>query len=247
MSLSLSVRNSNDRNRLAGSDILFAIILHLLVIIAALIVNWWQMSHEPEPLKRIEVRMISAAELKKMQQPPKPAARPEPAPKPIKKATEPTPKPSLKPATKTPAKPAEKHDDFDPFAPVQSSSDRTEPTNARTGGGDLATLMGKQLSTQEIDVYIARMREAVERKWKVPAGIDRNITDPVVEMILHPGGTIASVRIMKSSGHAALDRTLEAAIRAAAPFDFLPQRQFEAFRVNTITFRPLKGDEIFAD
>jgi len=221
---------------------LFAMVLHLVVIILAVIINWWQSSHEPEPLKRIEVRMISGEELKKMQQPPRPAARPKAKPKPAAEA-----KPALKPAPKTAAKPAEEPDDFDPFAPMESSSDRSEPTSQPASGGDLATMMGKQLSAQEIEVYIALMRKAVESKWKVPAGIDDEITDPVVEVVLRPGGQVVSVRIIESSGHPPLDRTLEAAIRAAAPFDFLPSSQFEAFRVNTITFRPLKSGTAFPE
>lgn len=241
MSLSLSVNSKPDRNTLATSDMLFAVVLHLLVIIIAVAINSWQSAHEPEPMKRIEVRMISAAELKKMQTPPKPVTKPKPKPR-----VKPAAKPVMKPSQKAVAKPAE-DENFDPFAPMASSTDRTEPTTQPASGGDLATIMGKQLSAQEIEVYIALMRQAVESRWKVPAGIDSDITDPVVEVVLRPGGSVVSVKILQSSGHAPLDRTLEAAIQAAAPFDFLPSNQFEAFRVNTITFRPIKDSQSFPD
>jgi len=225
LSLNLTAK-PDDWNTLQKADFLFAAAVHLLVIVLIVIVSWWQSMSEPEPLNRIEVQMISAKELTKLQ---KTAAREKQVSK--KKST---PAPKLDGSRKKP-KPAEEA--FDPFAPAQSESDITTPQESSRA--DMADIMGKQLSRQEIDSYIAMMQQAVQRRWKVPAGVDSDTPDPLVEMVLNRDGSVASVRIVESSGNTALDQTLISAIYAAAPFQ-IPAQQFEVFRVNQIRFRPLK-------
>ncbi len=235
MSQSHSARKGLHRNDLKGLDVLFAIVLHLLVVAVIATLAWWQSRHEPEPMKRIEVRMISAQQLAEMQhkKPAHPKTAPRPKKKPMPKAT-PTPK-----AKSTPkSKPATSEQPFDPFAPVESSSDRTDAPDTAPNR-DLATIMERQLSTQELERYIAMMQDAVQRHWKVPAGVSESTPDPLVEVELHPDGRVARITIIESSGNDALDRTLVAAIRAAAPFQ-IPRQQFEAFRINRIRFHPLK-------
>ncbi len=226
MSLNLSV-NQADRASLQLADFLFAAAVHLLVIILIMIVSWWQSLSTPEPLKRIEVQMISAKELKNMQIAEKMRSIQK------KRAAQPKPKPAVKPKQKK----SSAEDTFDPFAPMASESDVTTPKSSTNN--DLADIMGKQLSQKELDRYIAMMQKAVQDHWKVPAGVDSSIPDPLVEMILNRNGTVASARIVESSGNSALDQTLITAIYAAAPFQ-VPDKQFEAFRTNQVRFRPLK-------
>lgn len=213
-----------DPASLNRTDVVFALVLHLLVIGIIVGLAYWQGRHTPEPLKRVEVMMISAKELAKLEHPrhasPKNAAKPEKQ----------KPEPSLSPAK---GKPAES---FDPFAPVESTTDVKE--SSKTSRPDLADIAGKQLSQQEMDRYIAMIEAAVQRNWKVPASVDY-ARDPLVELRLQPDGSVTSVRILESSGNAALDASLIRAIQAAAPFT-LPQQQFEAFRINTMRFHPLK-------
>ncbi|MCF7822004.1 MAG: hypothetical protein K9M17_06140, partial [Mariprofundaceae bacterium] len=100
------------QNTLKTADFLFAAAVHAAVILLITILAWWQSASKPEPLNRIEVMMISGAELARLQKPaPKPAVKP-------KKAA-PKAKPVLKfdprPAKKTPVKAVE--DNYDPFAP----------------------------------------------------------------------------------------------------------------------------------
>jgi len=176
--------------------------------------------------------MISGADLAKLQ---KKSSKPVVKRKKVKPKAKPVLKFDPKPAKKAQVKEVE--DDFDPFAPMASESDITTPKQAARN--DMADIMGKQLSKKELDAYIAMMMKAVERKWKVPAGVDASTPDPLVEMVLRHNGSVVSARIVESSGNAALDQTLINAIHAAAPFK-LPQQQFEAFRINQIRFRPLK-------
>jgi len=229
LSLNRAVKSA-DQNALTAADFIFAGVVHLLVIILAVILSWWQSTSEPKPLKHIEVEMISARELAKMQnqKPIIPQKK-----KKLKPRAKPVPK--LEPQSKKQAKAVE--NDFDPFAPVQSRSDITTPKKALRN--ELLTIMGKQLSEQEVDRYIAMMQQAVQQHWKVSADVDNAILDPLVEMVLNRNGSVASARIIESSGNASLDQTLISAIYAAAPFR-IPKQQFELFRTNRIRFRPLK-------
>jgi len=231
LSLNL-VADSTNQHSLKTADFLFAAVVHIVVIALIVILTWWQSISKPEPLNRIEVMMISGAELAKLQ---KQVRKPVAKPKQKKPEAKPVLKYEPKPEKKTPVKEIE--EDFDPFAPMESQSDITTPKKAARN--DMADIMGKQLSQRELDAYIAMMQQAVQRHWKVPAGVDSSIPDPLVEMVLSRNGSVVSAQIVESSGNSALDQTLINAIHAAAPFK-LPQQQFEAFRINQIRFRPLK-------
>ncbi|RMG90697.1 MAG: TonB family protein [Zetaproteobacteria bacterium] len=267
---------AHDPASLTTGDITVAIVLHILVATILISLNLWYPVHRPEPLKRIEVSMISAADLARMQQAarskpktskakpltsitpapskpkPEPAKRekpaplPSPQPKPQRKAktstkSKPEPKPAPKPKPKSslpvPGSKKRKKQEpaFDPFAPIESKSDVHK--KPKSSSPQLANMISKQLSKQELDRYVAMMQAAVQKHWKVPANmkVERH---PLVEVHLHPDGSIESIRILESSGNPAMDDSLILAIRKAAPFT-LPKAQFEAFRVNRIRFHPL--------
>ncbi len=125
--------------------------------------------------------------------------------------------------------------DYDPFSPMKSDSDK-ELEALDSFQSELPRITEKQLSQKEINRYIGRIQAAVEKQWKIPVAI-YNIKDPLVEMILQPGGQIQLLRILESSGNTTLDTSLIRAIHAAAPFE-IPKEQFEYFRVNRIRFHP---------
>jgi len=266
--------NHNHSADLKSLDLISALLLHIMVFTVIGVLAYWQQQHRPsEPLKRIEVMMISAKDLAKLEQQarnrpkpvkhakpkkikPKPkvvkAPKPKPPvakpvvkikPKPVPKA-KPAPKPKAVPKPepvkkKAPAPAKVKPDEnFDPFAPLASSTDKKVSKKARTSQPELADLVGKQLSASEKERYIGLMQAAVQKHWKVPVST-ANFTDPLVEMTLLPNGNVASIKILESSGNDVLDASLIRAIKAAAPFQ-LPRRQFEFFRVNRIRFHPLK-------
>jgi len=250
--------NSADPAALSKQDLLLAALLHALVFIIVTMLAWWQHKRTVMPMRRIEVTMISARDLVKLQHRARPAPRPKravkrPRPK-VKPVVRPRPKrkprPTARPVTR-PKAPAKVEDDFDPFEPMASSSDRKsaakstthqakQPEQAKLPGLEpkKSESAGRQMSAMEIDRYIARIQAAVQQQWKVPASLG-NVSDPLVEMRLLPTGHIESVNILESSGSAVLDASLIRAIRAAAPF-MLPQKQYEFFHVNRIRFHPLK-------
>ncbi|ATX81937.1 TonB family C-terminal domain-containing protein [Mariprofundus ferrinatatus] len=256
----LSQDSSADLTRL---DLIYAALLHLLVIIVAVVLAYWQNEKQDEPLQRIEVMMISAQQLSEIehmarrkakpvkQEAPKPKAtekpKVDPKKEPVLKLEEkPKPKPKAEPKPEVKAAPAPKAAakkqqlDFDPFAPIASTTDRSAESRnkASTSRPDIANIAGQQLSRNEIERYIALMQAAVQEHWKVPAS-SSEVTDPLVEMELSRTGEVVSVKIMESSGNDMMDASLIRAIQAAAPFQ-LPKEQFEYFRVNQLRFRPLK-------
>jgi len=270
LSQSHAVKDSRHRSAdLTSLDLLFALLLHVLVFTCIGIVIYWQQQHHHEPLKRIEVMMISAQQLAKLEQQSrrkakqvkhkqvkvqskpkvkkqpkrkKPVVKPKPKPKPKKPAIKTKPAPEPRPVKKAVAKKHAKArvaDDFDPFAPLASTTDRSVSSKkASTSRPELANLMGKQLSSSEKERYIALMQAAVQEHWKLAVSTGK-FTDPLVEMQLLPSGAVASVKILESSGNEALDASLIRAIKAAAPFE-LPRQQFEFFRINRIRFHPIK-------
>lgn len=251
---------------LKSLDLLYAVLLHVLILIIIAVVAFSQQQPKDEPLKRIEVMMINAKDLAKLERQAqavhkKPAikhkkakqkAKPKPkvkkqkakikklVPKKIKKETAKKTKPRTKPKSKAkPKKTAVIDDNFDPFAPVTSNTDvKSVPKKASTSRPELANLAGKQLSQSEKEHYIALMQAAVQRNWKVSASASK-FSDPWVEVKLSPDGAVVAVRILESSGNQALDASLIRAIKAAAPFE-LPRQQFEFFRLNRIRFHLLK-------
>jgi len=266
---SCTMRAKGQSSDLQSLDLLYAVLLHGVIIIMIAVLAFWSQEHKSEPLKHIEVMMISAQALAKLEQqahhktalkrPPvrhkkvkpkqlkaKQIKATQPRKKPVVKIKSPKHKPVIKtkPVKKTAVKSKPKavakvDDNFDPFAPVSSSSDvKSPPRKASTTHPELANLAGKQLSRSEKEHYIALMQAAVQQHWKIAASAG-NFVDPLVAMKLLPSGEIASVRILESSGNASLDASLIRAIKAAAPFT-LPRQQFEFFRTNRLRFHPLK-------
>ncbi|MDQ6988019.1 MAG: TonB family protein [Mariprofundaceae bacterium] len=248
MSQSLAAKRNaiNDAEQDGASlqtlDILFAVCMHVLIVAAVLILSLWHKPVEFHP-QSIQVSIISAQQLKKMQHRAHPPAKAHKKKRVIKPKIRPKPKTKAKKPVLKLAKPKAKaktrrkvDPNFDPFKPMASSSDVKSSTIRKNSNA--AEIFSGQLSKQEINRYIALIQDAVQRHWKV-AAVGRDVRDPLVEMILNPGGSVLSVRVIESSGNVALDASLIRAIQAASPFQ-VPVKQFELFRNNRIRFRPLR-------
>ncbi|MDX8390329.1 MAG: cell envelope integrity protein TolA [Mariprofundaceae bacterium] len=230
---------------ITAGDLLFALLIHILIISLLVVINFWSPRIAPKTIKTIQVQLISSAELKKTPSKPKKVIRtqkvkqkPKKVMKKIKK------KPVLKLQKKKVVKkiapkkkPKKIIDDFDPFQPLASVSDRKAVTHKKTSPNQTEVLQ-RQLSQQELDHYIAMIQRQVQEQWRVPSESDIS-NDPVVNLELNRDGSVRNVIITLSSGSANLDLSLLRAIRAAAPFT-LPDKQFEVFRHNTIRFHPIR-------
>jgi len=234
---------------LSALDITVSAAFHLLILAVILAFGLWHWQTQKFHPASVKVRLISAQQFERLQHRahhPTPSGKkrhkPEIKPKPVVK---PKPKPALrlkpKPVLKhkTKLKPKSRvEDNFNPFKPMESSTDVESAPKTSPKAAQVAQVFQGQLSKQEINHYIARIQAAVQSHWKVP-NIGKDVRNPLVEMVLNPDGSVRKVRILESSGSAALDASLIRAIEAASPFQ-VPREQFELFRNNKIRFHPLR-------
>lgn len=149
---------------------------------------------------------------------PPPPPEPEPKPEPVAKPEPPQPKPAAKraPAPKKPARQASA------AAPAQRA--------AGSGGGAMAGDQGQaaaatlsQSRVKDLKAsWGAAIRARIERRKAYPkaaAGAKGKVT---VRLAVARGGTLASVSVVKSSGHPALDGAALEAVRAAGRFPAAP-------------------------
>ena len=89
-----------------------------------------------------------------------------------------------------------------------------------------------------IDEYGLYIKEKVQRSWIRPAGGGASLSC-VVNVRLIPGGEVVDVKIVRSSGNAAFDRSVEAAVFRASPLPVPPDPEvMEKFRSITFEFNP---------
>lgn len=93
---------------------------------------------------------------------------------------------------------------------------------------------------REIDKYMDGIRTRVKRFVLVPPSVQGN-PEADFSVTLLPGGEVLDVRLNKSSGNAAYDAAIEAAIRKAQPYTVPTGDQFQQyFRRFTMAFRPVQ-------
>lgn len=86
--------------------------------------------------------------------------------------------------------------------------------------------------------YTAYIKDKVSRNWLKPPGIPEGLSC-TVRVILIPGGDVANVDIIKSSGNPVFDRSVEAAVFKAAPMPLPPDSGlFNYFRDLRFIFTP---------
>lgn len=95
-------------------------------------------------------------------------------------------------------------------------------------------------SKREIDKYMDGIRTKVKRLVLVPPSVQGN-PEADFTVTLLPGGEVLDVRLNKSSGNAAYDAAIEAAIRKGQPYTVPTGDQFQQyFRRFTMAFRPVQ-------
>lgn len=90
-----------------------------------------------------------------------------------------------------------------------------------------------------VDQYVLAIKDRVQRNWIQPPGSRAGLSC-VVKVRLIPGGGVASVQIVQSSGDVAFDDSVEKAVYRADPLPLPPPEQglFERFRELTFRFAP---------
>lgn len=223
--------------------------LHLLLL--AILLLRWQPSSEMRTIEArldqprvINATLIDAASLK-----PKKAPKPAPA-KPAKKkpkATKPTPV-KAKPKA-APAKPAPTVTQVAKPKPKPAPEPRISPEElAAISRRELAAAVDAEPSVpvavtaeQMSASYAGLIRSTVVNYWSRPPSA-RNGMEALLGIQLIPTGEIISVRVLRSSGSTAFDRSALNAVEKAGSFpelQSLPSREFEqTFRRFQLLFRP---------
>ncbi len=101
----------------------------------------------------------------------------------------------------------------------QQAANRQAASRAGTGGA--GSVAGSALTA----AYGARVRALIERQKSYPeAAQDRGQTGrTTIALVISRDGRVASVAVVKGSGHAVLDAATLAAVRRAQPFPALPE------------------------
>jgi len=93
-------------------------------------------------------------------------------------------------------------------------------------------------AASEMDRYRAIIRQKVERSWSRPGGSTAGM-QCVVRVRVVPGGEVLGARVVKSSGNALFDRSVENAVFKASPLPLPTDAEiFEYFREIEFVFSP---------
>jgi colicin import membrane protein len=178
-------------------------------------------------------------------EPPAPVAKPEPKPAPpppkpdiaVKEKEKPKPEPKPLPPPKAEPKPR-----VDPFQEQlkRETEQLTQRKQADSAAQELTQLKAAQASAarnKAIADYLGKIRGKIRGNIVVPPEIKGN-PEAVFDVTQLPSGEIVTVRLKRSSGHAALDAAIERAILKSNP---LPKpEQADLFsRSLELRFRPL--------
>jgi len=89
-----------------------------------------------------------------------------------------------------------------------------------------------------VNEYIAYIQERIQRSWLRPPGSAAGLSC-VVQVSLIPGGDVARVEIVRSSGDPIFDRSVETAVWKASPLPLPPDAAlFKHFRDLRLIFKP---------
>jgi colicin import membrane protein len=93
-------------------------------------------------------------------------------------------------------------------------------------------------ATSALSEYIPYIQEKVQNSWRRPAGSPRGLRC-VIRVKLIPGGEVVGAKVVKSSGDALFDRSVESAVLKASPLP-LPADPalFKHFREINFNFSP---------
>ncbi len=216
-----------------------SVLLHVLVLVG-LTLNWTYREHtelvQPKVQPNyIKARLIDAMELKPKKKPT--AVKPKPRAKPAQAKPAPKPGPKPKPVEQAPPKPQ-----------PEVSKSLTAAELAALAQQELALVMDAEdellEQARDEDVaqsYIALISRAVQNNWSRPPSA-RNGMEAELIIQLIPTGEVVSVRVARSSGLLAFDRSAVNAVQKAQRFpelQQLPSRIFEgSFRQFRLLFKP---------
>ncbi len=97
--------------------------------------------------------------------------------------------------------------------------------------------MEAERDATEIELYMAKIGQAVEMEWLRPMGVGDGLAC-TLRIRIAAGGSVIAAQVVQSSGSSAFDRSAEAAVRKADPLPVPSGRLFEKFRDINFVFAP---------
>jgi colicin import membrane protein len=97
--------------------------------------------------------------------------------------------------------------------------------------------MEAERDATELELYAARIQEAIEMEWLRPMGVGDGLSC-TLRIRMAAGGSVIAAQVVRSSGSSAFDRSAEAAVRKADPLPVPSGRLFEKMRTIDLEFAP---------
>lgn len=194
----------------------FALILHIVIVLFFAVNFRWLSDSKFAGESVIKAKAVSLPKKAKTK------------PKPVKKA-KPVTKVKKKKAKKKARKKTKTRDKKKQQQIEQQLREQLQKEQQQAAAAKAARLLEK---------YKAVIRQKVSRNWVRPASITAG-KQCVVQVRLVAGGEVISAEVVKSSGDAAFDRSVESAVYKAAPLPVPDDPDvFDYFRDIEFLFRP---------
>jgi len=200
-----------------GRALVYAILIHIVIILLTGLSFRWTSTNQYAGESVIKAKAVTL--------PAKPVAtaKPKAKEKPVKKA-----KPKIKKKKKVKAKDKKEQKQAEQLLQQQMAQEQAEKEAAATAAR----------AVELMDKYRAVIRQKVSRNWIKPAAVAEGM-ECIVRVRLVAGGEVINAEVIKSSGDAAFDRSVESAVYKAAPLPVPSEADmFEYFRDIEFLFRP---------
>ncbi|MBE9515856.1 MAG: cell envelope integrity protein TolA [Proteobacteria bacterium] len=199
----------------------YAVLIHVVIVLFAGLSFRWSSDNQNTGESVIKAKAVTLPA--KPVAKPKPRPKAKPKPKPVKKAK---PKPVIKKTKKAKPKNNKKQKQAEQLLKQQLAQEQA------------AAAAAAEKASALMDKYRAVIRQKVSRNWVKPAGITEG-RECIVRVRLIAGGEVVNAEVVKSSGDAAFDRSVESAVYKAAPLPVPSEPDmFEYFRDIEFLFRP---------
>ena len=102
----------------------------------------------------------------------------------------------------------------------------------------IAEEQAQAAATHALSQYIPYIQQKIQRNWIRPAGSPPGMSCLILVKLI-PGGEVVDARVVRSSGDALFDRSVETAVLKASPLP-LPEdpAMFKYFREINFNFNP---------
>lgn len=157
--------------------------------------------------------------------PPPPPPEPEPEPEPLpdtRPEPRPEPKPEPEPRPRAEPQPERRSAPASASAPAQRAAGSGGGANAGASAGAASATLSAARTNDLMAGWGASIRARVERRKAYPRDAGSASGTATVRLSVSPGGELAGVALVGSSGNAALDAAALKAVRAAGRFPSAP-------------------------